>query len=358
MSSGPSTFGIMMTSSLSPTSVTAAIMSSRCHGESSALTRVHSWVSPGSHARATSSSPSRAFSLSLAGMPSSRLARSTSTLGAISGTFATIFSFEGGKKWITRAGRAGISRTGSGAPTASGRTKSLGERITGPLGSGAGSGVGDHAPGDDLQAQRLVGALEDRQHAGVDEVAADVVLLGVAHAAVDLHGLAGDPLGRLADVGLHLGRLEAALALGHLAGHGVGGLTAGLDRDGHAGQLDLRELEVGDGLAEHHSVLGVLHGCLVGGLHDAHRPGCGLEPAVLEAGHLQVEAPADALLAADQVLVGHEPRVEGDLVGVHAPVADRVDRPALHAAAAGRAAVGAGLLLEHEAVALAAGLGD
>ena len=51
-----------------------------------------------------------------------------STVGAMSGTLATIFGFCGGKKWITRLGRNGISRTGSGAPTASGRKKSLGLR--------------------------------------------------------------------------------------------------------------------------------------------------------------------------------------------------------------------------------------
>ena len=125
MSSGPSTFGIMMTSSLSPISVTAVTRSSRHHGESSEFTRVHSCVSLGFHALPTSTSPARAASLSVDGTPSSRLARRTSTVGAMSGTLATILAFEGGKKWMTRDGRRGISRTGSGAPTASGRKKSL-----------------------------------------------------------------------------------------------------------------------------------------------------------------------------------------------------------------------------------------
>ena len=71
----------------------------------------------------------------------------------------------------------------------------------------------------DLEGQRLVGALEDRQHPGVDEVAADGELLGVAHAPVDLHGLAGHPLGRPAHVGLDHRRLEGPLALGHEPGH-------------------------------------------------------------------------------------------------------------------------------------------
>ena len=76
--------------------------------------------------------PARAASLSLAGTPSSRLARSTSTVGAMSGTLATIFGLVGGKKWMTRDGRNGISRTGSGAPTARGRKKSFGERMRPP----------------------------------------------------------------------------------------------------------------------------------------------------------------------------------------------------------------------------------
>jgi hypothetical protein len=47
-----------------------------------------------------------------------------STVGAISGTLERIFSFDGGKKWIIRLGRNGISRRGWGAPTARGRKKS------------------------------------------------------------------------------------------------------------------------------------------------------------------------------------------------------------------------------------------
>ncbi len=43
----------------------------------------------------------------------------------IAGTLAAIFSFEGSKKWMAREGRAGISRSGAGAPTARGAKKSL-----------------------------------------------------------------------------------------------------------------------------------------------------------------------------------------------------------------------------------------
>ena len=43
----------------------------------------------------------------------------------MSGTLAAIFGLPGSKKWIARDGRAGISRSGAGAPTASGAKKSL-----------------------------------------------------------------------------------------------------------------------------------------------------------------------------------------------------------------------------------------
>jgi hypothetical protein len=89
-------------------------------------------VAPKSTFLPTSTKPARAASLSLAGTPSSRLASRTSTFGASSGSFPTIFWFEAGKKWIIREGRNGISRTGSGAPTASGRKKSFAERMPQP----------------------------------------------------------------------------------------------------------------------------------------------------------------------------------------------------------------------------------
>src|SRR3954469_11039004 len=129
MSQAPSTFGIMITSSLSPISETTCVRSSRTHGDSRALTRVQSWVSPRSSSLPTLIRPSRAGILRSTGTASSRLPSSTSTVGAMSGTLATIFSLEKSRKWIIRAGRTGISRTGSGASMARGLKKSLGLRI-------------------------------------------------------------------------------------------------------------------------------------------------------------------------------------------------------------------------------------
>src|SRR5919204_1469084 len=131
MSSGPSTLGTITTSSLSPISDTTVVMSSSTQGDSSAFTRVQSWVSPSSISLPTRTRPSRAASLRSTGMASSRLPSRMSTVGAMSGTFATIFSLEKSRKWIIREGLTGISRSGSGASMASGLKKSRGLRIGG-----------------------------------------------------------------------------------------------------------------------------------------------------------------------------------------------------------------------------------
>ncbi len=54
-----------------------------------------------------------------------------SALLAMSGSFPTIFSFEGSKKWIMREGVNGTSSSGAGAPTARGFAKSRGLRKVG-----------------------------------------------------------------------------------------------------------------------------------------------------------------------------------------------------------------------------------
>ena len=110
MSHGPSTFGTMITSSLSPISVTSWVRSSSTQGLSRLLTRVQSWVSPKSTSLPTRTRPSRAASLRSAGIASSRLPSRMSACLAMSGTFAAIFSFEASKKWIIRDGLNGISR--------------------------------------------------------------------------------------------------------------------------------------------------------------------------------------------------------------------------------------------------------
>src|SRR3954464_3164214 len=129
MSHGPSTLGTMTTDSLSPISPTSCSRSSRTQGDSRALTRVHSAVPPSPVSFPTRMRPARAASLRSTGTASSRFPSRMSTVGAMSGTFATIFSLEKSRKWIIREGTTGISGSGSGAPIASGWKKARGLRM-------------------------------------------------------------------------------------------------------------------------------------------------------------------------------------------------------------------------------------
>ena len=63
-----------------------------------------------------------------------------STVGTTSGSLATTLPMCGGKKWMTRLGGNGISRSGAGAPTASGLKKSLALRTRARVCVGTGDG--------------------------------------------------------------------------------------------------------------------------------------------------------------------------------------------------------------------------
>src|SRR5215831_4041713 len=123
MSHAPSTLGSMTTSSFSPTAPTISITSSSIHGELRALIRVHRPVVPKSFAFAMAMKPARAACLASAGIASSKLPSTTSTSAISSGTLARNFSICGGTKWIMRSSLTGSSRSGVGAPTASGLKK-------------------------------------------------------------------------------------------------------------------------------------------------------------------------------------------------------------------------------------------
>src|SRR5579863_8254865 len=214
----------------------------------------------------------------------------------------------------------------------------------------------DEPTRDDLQAKGLVSALEDGEHAGVHEVATDRVLLGVAHPPVDLHGFARHPLRGPARVGLGHRRLECAFAGAHQARDLKGELSRRLDDGGHRAELDARELVVQDRTSEHDAVPRVLQRRLVGGLHDADRARRRLEASVLEARHLEVEPPTESGVLTHQVLVGHEPVVEADLVGVHPAIAERVDRSSLEPSVRVTSALTRRGLVEAEPRAVASGL--
>src|SRR3954447_5327593 len=200
MSQAPSTFGIITTSSRSPISVTSVVRSSRTHGESRALTRVHRAAWPRSISRPTLTSPARAASLLSTEIASSRLPRSTSAFVARSGSLPTIFSLLGSKKWIIRDGVTGISVTGSGAPTARGLRKSRGV----------------------LMSSRILGGRREVDLVGLDHLGVQVVLhhlqCGLGQVGLDMcqRGPGDDDL-EVAQIGVE-GRVEDAL-LGDHAGH-------------------------------------------------------------------------------------------------------------------------------------------
>ena len=103
------------------------------HGELSALTRVHRPVAPKSLALAMAMKPARAAVLASAGIASSRLPSTTSTCAISSGTLARTFSICGGTKWIMRSSLTGRSRSGAGAPIASGLKKLRGSFMAVPI---------------------------------------------------------------------------------------------------------------------------------------------------------------------------------------------------------------------------------
>src|SRR5690606_1527483 len=74
---------------------------------------------------------------------------------------------------------------------------------------------------------------------------------------------------------------------------------------------------------------------LEGGLREAGGAAAGLQAARGEAAHLQEETLPDAILAADEFRLWHPDVVEGDRERVHAAVARRRVRGALHHAALG-----------------------
>src|SRR6266700_5050056 len=119
----------MTTSSFSPTAPTISTTSSSIQGELSALMRVHRPVVPKSLAFAIAMKPARAACLASAGIASSRLPSTTSTSAISSGTLARSFSMCGGTKWIMRSSFTGSSRSGAGAPIASGLKKLRGSFI-------------------------------------------------------------------------------------------------------------------------------------------------------------------------------------------------------------------------------------
>ena len=165
-----------------------------------------------------------------------------------------------------------------------------------------------------------------------------------------LHGFASHPLRGFAYVRLHHAGFHRTFALAHHLCHGIAELARSLDDHGHATELHLGEFVVDDVLAEHVAVVRIIERSFVRGLHQAHCACRGLQTTVLEAFHLEVEALAESVVLADQMIGWYEPVLDRDLVRVHTAISDGVDGAALHLPSA--------ILLEHESVRLAERFGN
>src|SRR5215467_10793601 len=120
-------------------------------------------------------------------------------------------------------------------------------------------------PAGDDEPLDLIWALAHGEELGVAEVALHGQLLDVAHATVDLNGLAGAELGSLGGEELGHARLQVAAPARRLEpGRLVGQELGSLDARGHLGELGLDELVLRDGLTKGLALLGVTDRVLEG----------------------------------------------------------------------------------------------
>src|SRR4051812_9226583 len=179
----------------------------------------------------------------------------------------------------------------------------------------------------------LVGPAADWPQAQVARRALDAVLLHVAGAAEDLDRVVGLVEG--VALGLQLGHrhlLDRVVPLGEQAQRVVGDGATGLGAHGHLGDLVADRLVLADRPAEGAALARVLDGRVQQVEHRADRAERHQEPLPLEVGHDQVEA---LVLLAEEVLLGHEHVLEGELARVGGAPAHLVellrDAEALHA---------------------------
>ena len=137
----------------------------------------------------------------------------------------------------------------------------------------------------------LRGAFVDLGDLGIAEVALQRHFLGIAHAAVDLHGLMGDPHRRFR--GGELGHrcfgaelLALPLEPGRAQGEQQGCVELAL----HVGDLGLGHLEGADRRAKRLALLHIGQRGLIGRARNAHCLGGNADPACIEHAHRSLEA--------------------------------------------------------------------
>src|SRR5215217_7675060 len=179
----------------------------------------------------------------------------------------------------------------------------------------------------DHHALDLGGALADQEQRGVAVEPLDLVLLGVAVAAMDAerllhHLLAGLGGEQLRHAGLEVGALPGVLHAGGLQRE----QPRGLDLRAHVRELELDRLVLCDRLAERLALLRVAQRQLEGALGDADTAGGHVHTDDLERVHHLAEAVTDArLLAAKDPLGRTDVAVVDELGGLDALVAHLLD---------------------------------
>src|SRR4051794_5227391 len=157
----------------------------------------------------------------------------------------------------------------------------------------------------DDHALDLRRALADQQQRRVAVQALDLVLLGVAVAAVDAERVLHDLLAGLRGEQLRHAGLEVRALAGVLQARGLAGEEAsGLDLRGHVRELELDRLVLRDRLAERLALLRVAQRELERALGDAHTPGGNVDASDFQRVHHLAEALVEAGLLAAEDAVG------------------------------------------------------
>src|SRR5205085_14590 len=179
----------------------------------------------------------------------------------------------------------------------------------------------------DHHALDLRGPLADQKQRRVAIEALDLVLLGVAVAAVDAQALLHAEVPRLRGEELGHPSLEVgALARILQAAGAQRQQPRGLDLRRHVGELELDRLVFGDRLAERFSLLGVAQRQLQRALGDTYAARGHVDAAHLQGVHHLGEALVQAgLLAAEDVLGRAAVAVEHELGGLDSLVAELLD---------------------------------
>src|SRR6266702_3225025 len=174
-------------------------------------------------------------------------------------------------------------------------------------------------PAGDDEPLDLVRAFAHGEELRVAEVALHGQLLDIAHAAVDLDGLAGAELGSLGGEELGHACLEvAALACRLERGRLVGQELGGLDARRHLGELGLDELVLRDGLPKGLTLLGIADRVLEGRPGQADAARRHIDAPALEGTHDHWEA---RVLLAEQILQRHARVLKDELARAQPTVA-------------------------------------